>query len=54
MLKRWFAKCEAWARAIEGLDDPHGEYLARLEERIRRLEEEVKYLRAHLASPDAR
>ncbi len=46
MLKRWFAKLRRWVEAIEGLDDPHGEHLARLEERIRRLEADVGELRA--------
>ncbi len=53
MLKQWFEKCKAWAEAVEGLDDPHGVYLAWLEERIRRLEEDVKDLRARLPSTNA-
>ncbi len=53
MLKHWFAKCRRWVEAIEGLDDPHGEHLARLEERIRRLERDVGELRARSPAAEA-
>jgi hypothetical protein len=49
MLKRWFAKWKVWAQALdEGIDDPRGDYLLRLEDRVARLEDEVKILRQHL------
>ncbi len=46
MLKRWIHKWLLWLKGLEGIDDPEGEYLLRLEERVCRLEEEVGALHA--------
>ena len=38
MLQRLFEKLRPWAEAVAALDDPHGEYLLMLEDRVSRLE----------------
>jgi hypothetical protein len=45
MMQRLSAKLRLWSNALAGMDDPLGEYLLSLEERIRRLEGEVALLR---------
>lgn len=45
MLQKLLEQLRPWAEAIAGLDDPRGEYLLRLEQRISRLEGEVEHLR---------
>jgi hypothetical protein len=45
MLQRLFQKLRPWAEAVAALDDPHGEYLLMLEDRVSRLEGEVGRLR---------
>lgn len=59
MLQRLIEKLRPWEEALASLDDPRGEYLLGLENRIHRLEDEVKSLRDDAAgqtrqSPDAR
>jgi hypothetical protein len=41
MLRRLFARWRDWVEALAGIDDPMGEYLLGLDERIRRLEGQV-------------
>lgn len=43
--QRLSAKLRLWGGALAGMDDPLGDYLLRLEERVRRLEGEVQQLR---------
>lgn len=45
MMQRLSAKLRHWAAALAGIDDPQGEYLLNLEERVRRLEGEVGQFR---------
>lgn len=48
----WKQLLEKWrlvAEAIDGMDDPQGEYLFALEKRVRRLEGEVEGLRRRLS-----
>lgn len=33
------AKLRQWARLLDGIDDPHGEYLLSLDHRIQQLED---------------
>jgi hypothetical protein len=44
MFKRFWQRMNDWAEAL-GMDDPHGDYLFRLENRVARLEREVEGLR---------
>lgn len=44
MLEKLKEKLRPWGEALAGLDDPQGEYLAYLENRILRLEERVEQL----------
>jgi hypothetical protein len=53
MLQRLLAKWRLWEEALVGIDDPHGDYLLRLEDRVRRLEGEVDGLRRHLSTDTA-
>ena len=48
MLQRLMAKWRLWEEALAGMDDPRGEYLLNLDERVRRLEAEVEQLRRPL------
>lgn len=41
MLERLFAKVRPWVEAMDGSDDPRGEFLLMLETRVSRLEDEV-------------
>lgn len=51
MMQQLSAKLRLWGEALTGIDDPPGEYLLNLEERVRRLEGEVEQLRKpHLAN----
>ena len=45
MLQRLIEKLRPWGEAIAGLDDPYGDYLARLENRVTRLEGEMAAFR---------
>jgi hypothetical protein len=45
MLNGLFEKFRPWAEALADLDDPRGEHLLNLDERVRRLEAEVEQLR---------
>jgi hypothetical protein len=45
MMQRLSAKLRLWGDALAGMDDPLGEYLLSLEERLRQLEGEVEQLR---------
>ena len=45
MFKRLLEKWRLAAEAVDGMDDPKGEYLFALEMRVRRLEDEVEALR---------
>jgi len=51
-LEMWKRLLEKWrlvAEAIDGMDDPQGEYLLALEKRVRRLEGEVEGLSKRLS-----
>ena len=43
MFKRFWQSLNAWAEALS-MDDPRGDYMFRLEDRVARLEREVKGL----------
>ena len=51
---RLLAKWRLWLEALAGLDDPQGDYLLRLEDRVRRLEGEVAGLRERLSTDAAK
>lgn len=53
MLQRLLARWRPWAEALAGMDDPQGEYLLSLEERVRRLEDVVVNLRTPLPADAA-
>ena len=54
MLQRLSGKWRLWGEALAGMDDPLGEYLLELEERLGRLEGEMEQLRQPLsANPTA-
>lgn len=60
MLKRFKAsgarlieRFRPYLEALSALDDPQGDYLFRLEERVRRLEAEVRALRPGAGRPKA-
>ena len=58
MLKRFWASLNYWTEVL-GMDDPHGEYIFGLEERIAKLEREVEGLQIQsrttpIGSPDDR
>lgn len=44
MMQRLSAKLRAWGEALAGIDDPLGEYLLSLDERVRRLERDIQQL----------
>jgi len=46
MLERLFEKVRPWVEAMDGADDPRGEFLVMLETRVSRLEDEVSRLRS--------
>ena len=48
MLQQLLARWRPWAEALAGMDDPQGEYLLALDERVRRLEDVVVNLRKPL------
>jgi uncharacterized protein Yka (UPF0111/DUF47 family) len=50
MLQRLIEMFHPWAIAMAGLDDPIGDYLSMLEERVRRLEREADHLRSKIAA----
>lgn len=53
MLQRLLARWRLWEQALEGMDDPRGDYLLNLEERVCRLEGEVEHLRRPLSADAA-
>ena len=53
MLQRLLARWRLWEEALAGLDDPRGDYLLNLEERVCRLEGEVEHLRRPLSADAA-
>ena len=57
MLKRFWQSMNEWAEALS-MDDPRGDYMFRLEDRVAKLEREVEGLqiqsRATLVVPDDR
>jgi hypothetical protein len=53
MLQRLIEKFRPWAEAMAGLDDPQGEHLLSLDERVRRLEAKVEQLRRPLPADAA-
>ena len=53
MLQRLLASWRLWEEALAGLDDPQGEYLLNLDERVRRLEAKVEQLRSPLPADAA-
>ena len=50
MLQRLLVRWRIWEQALAGMDDPRGEYLFSLEERMHRLESEVEHLRTPLST----
>lgn len=50
MQQRFWEKMRPWMDALAALDDPVGDYLISLEERVRRLEGEVESLRKGLST----
>lgn len=44
LFKRLLENLRPWAEALEGIDDPRGEYVLTLESRVRGLERDVKEL----------
>lgn len=53
MLQRLMAKWRLWEEALAGMDDPQGEYLLNLDERVRRLEAKVEQLHGPLPAEAA-
>lgn len=53
MLQRLLARWRLWEEALAGMDDPQGEYLLSLEDRVRQLEIEVTGLRRSLSMDSA-
>ena len=53
MLQRLLASWRLWEEALAGLDDPQGEYLLNLDERVRRLEAKVEQLHRPLPADAA-
>ena len=58
MFKRFWQRMNDWAEALS-IDDPHGDYLFRLEDRVAKLESEVEGLRiqartTRVGAPDDR
>jgi hypothetical protein len=53
MLQRLLARWRLWEEALAGMDDPRGDYLLNLEERVCRLEGEVTHLRMPLSADAA-
>ena len=53
MLQRLLARWRLWEQALAGMDDPRGEHLLSLEERVRRLEGVVVNLRTPLSADAA-
>lgn len=53
MLQQLLARWRLWEEALAGMDDPQGEYLLNLEERVRRLEGDVEHLRRPLSAEAA-
>lgn len=49
MLERLLDKLRHWDKALAGIDDPQGEYLLRLEDRVLRVEQEVDSFRKRLS-----
>lgn len=47
MFRRLWKRCRSWLGKIQWVDDPEGEYLLKLEQRVDRLERDV----AHLKQP---
>ena len=53
MLQRLLARWREWGETLAGIDDPMGECLLGLDERIRRLEGQVAQLHvSHSDAPD--
>lgn len=50
MLQWLLARWRLWKVALAEMDDPEGEYLLKLDGRVRRLEAEVEQLRQHLTT----
>jgi hypothetical protein len=57
MFKRFWERLNYWAEVLD-MDDPRGEYVLRLEDRVAKLEREVEGLqiqsRATLVGPEGR
>lgn len=53
MLQQLLARWRLWEQALEGMDDPRGDYLLNLEERVCRLEGDVENLRRPLSADAA-
>jgi hypothetical protein len=53
MLQQLLARWRLWEQALEGMDDPRGDYLFNLEGRVCRLEGEVEHLRRPLSADAA-
>lgn len=48
MLEKLKEKLKIWGEAMDGLDDPQGEYLLSLDNRIVRLEQQLEQVRQSL------
>jgi hypothetical protein len=48
MLQRLLAKWRLWEETLAGMDDPQGEYLLNLDQRVRQLEAQLEQLRSPL------
>jgi hypothetical protein len=51
VLKRLWTKIARFAEALEGMDDPTGDYMFSLGNRVDKLEREVKHRERQLHSP---
>ena len=52
-LKQLWTKVARFAMALEGIDDPSGDYIFSLEKRIAKLERDVEHLEGQRNSADA-
>ena len=49
-LRQLWTKVARFAKALQGIDDPHGHYMLCLEERMDKLEHDVEHLEGQLGS----
>ena len=48
MFQRLWKRCQSWLEKIEWVDDPEGECLLKLEQRVDHLEKDVAHLKLSL------